>query len=195
MLLGAVEYVNGGSSSAVLPNISVVGVSFCFGHFNPDWHVSLSTVNCIQPPLYLDVPFLSLSISPSFLKCFSSFFQWLNSNAAVLLLQGLVDHWAAAAVVVVEAQLTLLDAEVHDQAEHHGPQPLLVHSVSTQNFPSKTDFIAGDPVPKGRTRRYRPGTRAIMEIRRYQKSTETLISKLPFSRLVSFSVCRELISL
>ncbi len=45
--------------------------------------------------------------------------------------------------------------------------------------------VAGDPVPKGKTRRYRPGTRAIMEIRRYQKSTETLIAKLPFSRLVS----------
>jgi histone H3-like centromeric protein A len=43
---------------------------------------------------------------------------------------------------------------------------------------------AGDPVPKGKTRRYRPGTRAIMEIRRYQKSTDTLIAKLPFSRLV-----------
>lgn len=48
-----------------------------------------------------------------------------------------------------------------------------------------TDLVAGDPVPKGKTRRYRPGTRAIMEIRRYQKSTETLIAKLPFSRLVS----------
>ena len=39
-------------------------------------------------------------------------------------------------------------------------------------------------MPKGKTRRYRPGTRAIMEIRKYQKSTETLILKLPFSRLV-----------
>ncbi|XP_030050730.1 histone H3-like centromeric protein A [Microcaecilia unicolor] len=33
-------------------------------------------------------------------------------------------------------------------------------------------------------RRYRPGTRALMEIRQYQKSTELLIRKLPFSRLV-----------
>lgn len=32
--------------------------------------------------------------------------------------------------------------------------------------------------------RYRPGTRALMEIRRYQKSTELLLRKLPFSRLV-----------
>ena len=32
--------------------------------------------------------------------------------------------------------------------------------------------------------KYRPGTVALREIRRYQKSTETLIRKLPFQRLV-----------
>ncbi|KAL0187517.1 hypothetical protein M9458_014616 [Cirrhinus mrigala] len=32
--------------------------------------------------------------------------------------------------------------------------------------------------------RYRPGTVALLEIRRYQKSTELLIRKLPFQRLV-----------
>tara|TARA_B100000787_G_scaffold142122_1_gene111361 strand:+ start:2569 stop:2982 length:414 start_codon:yes stop_codon:yes gene_type:complete len=32
--------------------------------------------------------------------------------------------------------------------------------------------------------RYRPGTVALREIRRYQKSTETLIKKLPFQRVV-----------
>ncbi|XP_035251452.1 histone H3-like [Anguilla anguilla] len=32
--------------------------------------------------------------------------------------------------------------------------------------------------------RYRPGTVALREIRRYQKSTELLIHKLPFQRLV-----------
>jgi histone H3 len=32
--------------------------------------------------------------------------------------------------------------------------------------------------------RYRPGTRALMEIRRYQKSAELLIRKLPFNRLI-----------
>ena len=32
--------------------------------------------------------------------------------------------------------------------------------------------------------RYRPGTVALQEIRRYQKSTELLIRKLPFQRLV-----------
>jgi len=33
-------------------------------------------------------------------------------------------------------------------------------------------------------RRYRPGTNALREIRRYQKSTELLLRKLPFARLV-----------
>ena len=35
-------------------------------------------------------------------------------------------------------------------------------------------------------RRYKPGTLALKEIRRYQKSTDLLMLKLPFSRLVCF---------
>ena len=35
-----------------------------------------------------------------------------------------------------------------------------------------------------RRRRHRPGMRALKEIRRFQKSTELLIRKLPFARLV-----------
>ncbi|KAF6130326.1 hypothetical protein HJG60_006076 [Phyllostomus discolor] len=35
-----------------------------------------------------------------------------------------------------------------------------------------------------KTHRYRPGTVALHEIRRYQKSTELLIHKLPFQHLV-----------
>lgn len=38
--------------------------------------------------------------------------------------------------------------------------------------------------------RYKPGTYALREIRRYQKSTERLIRKLPFQRLCR-SLCRE----
>ena len=44
-------------------------------------------------------------------------------------------------------------------------------------------------------RRYRPGTVALREIVRYQKSTELLIRKIPFQRLVrevSQEVCRDL---
>ena len=49
-------------------------------------------------------------------------------------------------------------------------------------------------VPKGTVKkpfRYRPGTVALREIRKYQKSTELLIRKLPFQRLVK-EVCRDL---
>ena len=38
--------------------------------------------------------------------------------------------------------------------------------------------------------RYRPGTVALREIRRYQKSTELLIRKLPFQRLGMYSHIR-----
>lgn len=45
-------------------------------------------------------------------------------------------------------------------------------------------FPAGDPVPQAKKRRYRPGTLALKEIRRYQSSTDLLLLKLPFARLV-----------
>ena len=48
--------------------------------------------------------------------------------------------------------------------------------------------------PKGKVKkpcRYRPGTVALRQIRKYQKSTELLIRKLPFQRLVK-EVVREL---
>ncbi|CAH1232599.1 HIST2H3A [Branchiostoma lanceolatum] len=41
-----------------------------------------------------------------------------------------------------------------------------------------------------RRHRFRPGTRALMEIRKYQKSTSLLIRKLPFARLVR-EVCQD----
>ena len=46
--------------------------------------------------------------------------------------------------------------------------------------------------PKGavrKPRRFRPGTVALREIRKYQKSTDLLIRKVPFQRLVR-EVCR-----
>jgi len=46
------------------------------------------------------------------------------------------------------------------------------------------DVQPGDPVPYPKKRRYKPGTLALKEIRRYQKSTDLLLLKLPFSRLV-----------
>ncbi|KAH8771221.1 histone-fold-containing protein [Hyaloscypha sp. PMI_1271] len=43
----------------------------------------------------------------------------------------------------------------------------------------------GDPLPHNkRKHRFKPGTRALQEIRKYQRSTDLLLRKLPFSRLV-----------
>ena len=42
----------------------------------------------------------------------------------------------------------------------------------------------GAPIHRKKPHRYRPGTCALREIRKYQKSTDLLIRKLPFQRLV-----------
>ena len=39
-------------------------------------------------------------------------------------------------------------------------------------------------------RKYRPGTRALMEIRKYQKSTDLMIPKLPLSRVIK-EICEK----
>ncbi|KAI1812855.1 histone H3-like centromeric protein cse-4 [Poronia punctata] len=44
--------------------------------------------------------------------------------------------------------------------------------------------LPGDPIPYPKRRRYKPGTLALKEIRRMQSSTDLLIRKLPFSRVV-----------
>nr|CAG8613460.1 8711_t:CDS:2 [Entrophospora candida] len=45
-------------------------------------------------------------------------------------------------------------------------------------------FYAGDPIRPSKPRRYKPGTVALREIRQYQKTTNLLLRKLPFSRVV-----------
>lgn len=53
---------------------------------------------------------------------------------------------------------------------------------------------APGPAPQ-RTKRYKPGTVALREIRKYQKTTDLLLLKLPFQRLVSLAIlvhtCRD----
>ena len=46
----------------------------------------------------------------------------------------------------------------------------------------RTQIYAGQK--KRRPRRYRPGTVALREIRRYQRSSELLVRRMPFQRLV-----------
>ena len=51
---------------------------------------------------------------------------------------------------------------------------------------------APPPAPKQKKHRYRPGTVALREIRRYQSSTDLLIPKTPFRKLVR-EIARELV--
>ena len=71
----------------------------------------------------------------------------------------------------------------------HGPfrATLLVRRWQSNKL---TRAIAGDPVPVGRRRRYRPGTLALREIRKLQNNTDLLLRKLPFARVVGF-LCPE----
>ncbi|RSL95850.1 histone H3-like centromeric protein hH3v [Fusarium euwallaceae] len=46
------------------------------------------------------------------------------------------------------------------------------------------DVQAGDPVPIRARRRLRPGTGALQEIRAYQDTTNLLLNKLPFARVI-----------
>ena len=56
------------------------------------------------------------------------------------------------------------------------PRKQLAAKASRKSAPSKGGMKTA--------RRFRPGTVALREIRRYQKSTELLMRKLPFQRLV-----------
>ncbi|XP_029299999.1 histone H3-like centromeric protein A [Cottoperca gobio] len=59
---------------------------------------------------------------------------------------------------------------------------------STSRSPRLSGVSVQPPVPP-KKKRFRPGTRALMEIRKYQKSTDLLLRKGPFSRLVR-EVCQ-----
>ncbi|XP_053183513.1 histone H3-like centromeric protein A [Scomber japonicus] len=56
-----------------------------------------------------------------------------------------------------------------------------------QPSPSTSEVPAASP----KKRRFRPGTKALKEIRKYQKSTELLLRKGPFARLVR-EVCQSI---
>lgn len=62
--------------------------------------------------------------------------------------------------------------------------------------PGRSQKAVKKPAPTGifkvniAKRRYRPGTVALREIRQYQKTTNLLLRKLPFARLVSIDLYR-----
>ena len=59
-----------------------------------------------------------------------------------------------------------------------GPTPTVAKKAPCKQTGKKA------PTNQPKKHRYRPGTVALGEIRRYQKSTELLIRKAPFNRLV-----------
>ncbi|XP_075885521.1 histone H3-like centromeric protein A [Nelusetta ayraudi] len=67
------------------------------------------------------------------------------------------------------------------------PMPTPGGSGATPSAPRRSG--PSRPSTSPRKRRFRPGTKALMEIRRFQKSTDLLIRKMPFSRLVR-EVCQ-----
>lgn len=61
------------------------------------------------------------------------------------------------------------------------------HSTSSGSHGSRRSGSSSPPEEPRKERkkhRYRPGSRALMEIRQYQKSTGLLLRKMPFARLV-----------
>ena len=64
-------------------------------------------------------------------------------------------------------------------------KPTTVRRRQSDIRPERRDDRRTGDAAKPR-RRARPGQRALREIRQYQKSTELLIRRLPFARLVSF---------
>lgn len=98
-------------------------------------------------------------------------------EAACIALRVVVEE--AAAEVGVEAEEVQEDTRTRTRAD--GVRVLLLSlywrgtRVSDPHLPA---FLSTE-------RRFRPGTVALREIRKYQKSTDLLIRKLPFSRVVS----------
>ncbi|XP_030644539.1 histone H3-like centromeric protein A [Chanos chanos] len=79
--------------------------------------------------------------------------------------------------------------------KHGGPSRRRKPATPKRRSPAKPPEPTSRRVsgPSGaspqKKRRFRPGTRALMEIRKYQKSTNLLLRKAPFSRLVR-EVCQ-----
>uniref|UniRef100_A0A8R1DV29 Histone domain-containing protein n=1 Tax=Caenorhabditis japonica TaxID=281687 RepID=A0A8R1DV29_CAEJA len=83
---------------------------------------------------------------------------------------------------------TLSDTMVTYLAENQNIEKSESAAAFTKSAEDIMNFAARKSAPTTggvkKPHRYRPGTVALREIRRYQKSTELLIRKLPFQRLV-----------
>ncbi|BEJ14888.1 hypothetical protein CspHIS471_0406550 [Cutaneotrichosporon sp. HIS471] len=73
-------------------------------------------------------------------------------------------------------------ASIGDRAPGQGAR--LVKQTARRSTGGKAIQRAPQPPQPKRQHRYRPGTVALREIRKYQKTTNLLLAKLPFSRVV-----------
>jgi histone H3 len=62
--------------------------------------------------------------------------------------------------------------------------------VPAKHSPGRKVKVAARAAKAARPHRFRPGTVALRDIRKYQKSTKLLLRRLPFSRLVR-EICQE----
>ncbi|EOD46305.1 histone H3 protein [Neofusicoccum parvum] len=65
-----------------------------------------------------------------------------------------------------------------------GRPSLTLKAVPVKITRTSSGVYAGDPPPARKKYRHKPGVNALKEIRRYQRSTDLLLLKLPFARLV-----------
>ena len=77
-------------------------------------------------------------------------------------------------------------------ANGNPPRKLLALRAAKKTTAKIQKQLGLGPLPAKKPRRYRPGTVAIREIRRYQRSTDNVIRRLPFQRLVR-EISRELL--
>ena len=73
---------------------------------------------------------------------------------------------------------------VKNTTQGAAPRQFFAGKKNTKNLVSQAAEEINASLAKITKRRYRPGTVALRQIRKYQKSTELLIRKLPFQRLV-----------
>ncbi|KAF9578074.1 hypothetical protein BGW38_006335, partial [Lunasporangiospora selenospora] len=59
-----------------------------------------------------------------------------------------------------------------------------IHGAAGKTPAQRGKVRAGDPITPAKKHRFKPGTVALREIRQYQRSTQLLIQKLPFTRVV-----------
>mmetsp|Transcript_34919 Transcript_34919/g.62784 ORF Transcript_34919/g.62784 Transcript_34919/m.62784 type:complete len:153 (+) Transcript_34919:60-518(+) len=70
----------------------------------------------------------------------------------------------------------------HKRAARKSKSPKKLGSIQAQS--NRVGSSSGQAQSSHKKHRFRPGTVALKEIRKYQKSTELLIRKIPFVRLV-----------